>query len=667
MELKEIKGLGEKRIAALNNKGISSGEDLAMYFPKTYYDLNSKDTFKEDGKFKLINSQVISDVKVARIKKNFNYSYVECLDLEGNKFKAVWYNQPYIKNAIKNGDKLYLYGKNSNTKHGYFVVSNFRNHNKIKEGTNLLAVYRTFGGLGQTILTAAIHEAVAGSTLPSFIPKEFEENNLETSYNDAIKIIHNPCSIEELNSAKQRIDIENILPYIKISQDLKNTKSLQKTQKYINFNDIFTRFCTFLPYTLTKSQLQVLEDIKNDMLSSSAMNRLVQGDVGTGKTIVALISLATCVSSGYNAVLIAPTEILAKQHFEEAKKYFQLLGLDVLFLSSSTKTKERREIISAFNSSIPSLLIGTHSCLSDELDMTNTGLLIIDEQHRFGVKQRSAILNKNSTIDFLMLSATPIPRSMSIVYYGGLDISQLNHPPKEKQIQTNIVSQSKEDDMWSFIENKISNGSRVYVVCANIDDNDDDCYQGLSVKSMYETLCKRFSKDIVLMAHGKQDSETENKTLSLFKNSNYKILVSTTIIEVGVDVKDADIMVIVSPEKFGLATMHQLRGRVGRAGQQSYCFCLSRNLNEKSADRIKYFKDNLNGFDIAEYDYKSRGSGNLLGTTQHGKTEDIFGLISLATFNKAKEIFDKLSKEYNTDQVFSNSELFNKLSFKALN
>ena len=299
--------------------------------------------------------------------------------------------------------------------------------------------------------------------------------------------------------------------------------------------------------------------------------------------------------------------------------------------------------------------------------MTNTGLLIIDEQHRFGVKQRSAILDKNSTIDFLMLSATPIPRSMSIVYYGGLDVSLLNSPPKEKQIQTNIVSPQKEDDMWNFIESKIKNGSRVYVVCANIDDNDDDSYQGLSVKSMYDKLSKRFSKDLVLMAHGKQDSETEIKTLNLFRNSDYKILVSTTIIEVGVDVKDADIMVIVSPEKFGLATMHQLRGRVGRAGQQAYCFCLSQNVSEKSADRIVFFKDNLNGFDIAEFDYKSRGSGNLLGTSQHGKTEDIFELISLKTFNKAKELFEKLKENYDTDKVFENSTLFNKLSLKTLN
>ena len=663
MELKDIKGIGEKRIQILKNKGINSGEDLAMYFPKTYYDLNSKETFKEDGKYKLINCEVTGDVKLVRIKKTFNYSYAECTDIENNSFKAVWYNQPYIKNAIKTGDKLYLYGKNSNTKHNYFVVSSFRNHNKIQEGTNLLPVYRTFGGLGQTTLSSIINDAVQEIETPTYLPEFFEEKQFTLSLKKAIKTIHSPNSLEELHSAKERLDIENILPYIKISEDLKNNKNLKKQQKYVNFDDIYNKFCDFLPYKLTDSQLEVLSDIKKDFYSSSPMNRLVQGDVGTGKTIVALITCAVCVKSGYNAVLIAPTEILAKQHYQEATNYFNQLGLNVLFLSSSTKAKERKEIVSIFNSLEPTLLIGTHSCLSDDLDMSRTGLLIIDEQHRFGVKQRSAILDKNSTIDFLMLSATPIPRSMSIVYYGGLDVSLLNNPPKEKQIQTNIVSPQKENDMWNFIENKIQDGSKVYVVCANIDDNDDDFYQGLSVKSMYDKLCKRFSKDIVLMAHGKQDGETENKTLSLFRNSDYKILVSTTIIEVGVDVKNADIMVIVSPEKFGLATMHQLRGRVGRAGQQAYCFCLSQNISEKSADRILFFKENLNGFDIAEFDYKSRGSGNLLGTTQHGKTEDIFELISLNTFNKAKDIYEKLKEEYNTDEVFEKSLLFNKLSY----
>ena len=245
-------------------------------------------------------------------------------------------------------------------------------------------------------------------------------------------------------------------------------------------------------------------------------------------------------------------------------------------------------------------------------------------------------------------------------------MSKLNKPPKEKHIQTNIIKVEKENDMWDFIDKKIQTNSKVYVVCANIDDNDDDDYQNLSVSSMYKILCERFSKEQVLMAHGKQDSETERKTLEKFKNENYKILVSTTIIEVGIDIKEADIIVLVSPEKFGLATLHQLRGRVGRQGQQSYCFCLARNLSENSYDRIKFFKDNLNGFDIAEYDYKSRGSGNILGTSQHGKIENNFDLFSLSTYNKAQDIFEKL-KELKLDQCLYSKDIEEKYKNIALN
>lgn len=665
MELEKIKGLGKKRIEALISKGITSSEELALYFPKTYYDLNSKDAFKEDGKYKLLNVKVVSEVKISRIRKDFSYSYCECLDLENKKFKAIWYNQPYIKNAIKEEDNLFLYGKNSNTKHNYFVVSNFRNQNKITK-TNLLPIYKSIKNLGQSVISSSIDEILKSTKFESLIPEDFNEENLKLTYNEAINIIHNPKNKDELNDAKIRLDIEKILPIIKINNDLKNKKNVQKKQKYADFNDIFNKFCSFLPYTLTNEQQTVLNDILSDLNKSTPMNRLIQGDVGSGKTIIALITALVSLNSGYSSILIAPTEILAKQHYELASSYLSKLGFETYLLTSNSLTQEKKRIYESVHYK-PVLIIGTQACLNEQLDISNVGVVIIDEQHRFGVKQRANLVNRNPNIDLLTLSATPIPRSLSIVYYGGMDISTLDKPPKEKKIQTNIVKPDKEDDLWNFVENKIKNNSKVYVVCANIDDADDDAYQNLSVNSMFKFLCDRFSKDIVLMAHGKQDSETENKTLLKFKNENYKILVSTTIIEVGIDIKDADIIVIVSPEKFGLATMHQLRGRVGRAGQQSYCFCLARNLTENSYDRIKFFKDHLNGFDIADYDYKSRGAGNILGTSQHGKIENVFEYISLNTYKTAKNIFEKLSEEYNTDKIFIENKLFNHLNSISLN
>ena len=665
MELKCIKGLGQKRIETLQEKGIMSVEDLTLYFPKTYYNLNSQDTFKEDGKYKLLNSTVISDVKVVRIKGNFSYSYCECKDISNQTFKAVWYNQPYIKQAINFGDKLYLYGKNSNTKRNYFVVSNYRNHNKVKEGINFLPIYKTFKNIGQTTLCSIIDSALSLINCESLLPIEIEQNYLNFHYNDAIKLLHNPQTEAYLNQAKERVDIEKILPIIKLNDDLKNKKNIKKTQKYTNFNKIYDNFCTFLPYSLTDEQQNVLADIIADMNKTTPMNRLVQGDVGSGKTIIALMAAALSLESGFSAILIAPTEILASQHYNLAKAYFEKLKHETMLLTSSLSTLEKKSVYNTIQTK-PTLIIGTHACLNEQLDISNVGLVVIDEQHRFGVKQRANLVNRNFNLDLLTLSATPIPRSMSIVYYGGMDISTLNKPPKAKQIQTNIIPEQKEDDMWNFIENKIQGESKVYVVCSNIDDNDDDSYLNLSVNSMYKFLCNRFSKDKVLMAHGKLDSELERKTLEKFKNENYKILVSTTIIEVGIDIKEADIIVIVSPEKFGLATMHQLRGRVGRNGQQSYCFCLSRNLNEKSYERIKYFKEHLNGFDIAEFDFTSRGSGNILGTNQHGKIENNFDLFSLSTYNKAQEIFNKL-KEQNLDHHLYSKDIEEKYKNIALN
>lgn len=666
MELKEIKGLGKTRIETLNSHNIFSVEDLIFHFPRFYYDLDNPDTFKEDGKYKLIKATVISPISVVRIRKNFNYSMCKCMDSDGNIFNSIWYNQTYLKNAISEDDTLYLYGKNSQTKKNYFVVSTYKNSKKIKKENGLLPVYKTFKNFGQTIMTESIFSGLEKCEINSILPKEIEKEVFETNINNCLKQIHYPENKDQLQSAKERLDIETLLPFIKFNTELKNKKNCQKVQKYSNFSAIYNQICTFLPFELTNSQKKVIEEIKHDMCNSKTMNRLVHGDVGSGKTVVSMIALAVCVASGYQAMMVAPTEILAKQHFAEFKKYFDQLGLKICYLSRSSSKDERARILTNMKFNIPCLIVGTQACLSDEICSDIMSLIVIDEQHRFGVSQRTRLLSKCKTPDLLMLSATPIPRSMQLAYFGGIDISKIEAPPKAKQIQTNIIKQNKEEDLWNFIEAKIQNNSKVYVVCANIDENDDDSYQGLSAKEFYKTMCKRFGENQVKLAHGKLDSKTEEKILSDFKNGSAKILVSTTIVEVGIDIKEADIMVIISPEKFGLATLHQLRGRIGRAGQQSYCFCLARNLSEESYERIKYFKEHSNGFEIAEYDYESRGAGSIYGTKQHGRIEDIFGYISIETYKKAKQIFEKISENYDTN-FLETSQSYKELSKVSMN
>lgn len=655
MELKSIKGLGNARIEILNNHNIFTAEDLIFHFPKFYYDLDNPQPFSEDGKYKLVKAIVTSEISVVRIRQNFSYSMCKCRDINGHIFNAIWYNQIYLKKAINTGETLYLYGKNSQTKRNYFVVSAYKNQNKIKQENGLLPVYKTFKNFGQNIMTESVSSALKICNINSIFPKNIEQKFCIDEINSALLNIHYPQSFKDLERAKERLDIETIMPFIKFNNELKNKKNQGKTQKYSGFSSIFDKICGFLPYTLTQSQKEVIKEIQSDMYSNLPMNRLVHGDVGSGKTVVSMIALAVCVSSGYQAMLIAPTEILAKQHYTEIKQYFDKLGLKIHFLSGTSSSEERARILTDTRFNVPCLIVGTQACMSDDISSDILSLIVIDEQHRFGVSQRTKLLSKCKTPDLLMLSATPIPRSMQLVYFGSIDVSKIEKPPKDKLIQTNIIKQSKEDDLWAFIETKITQGSKVYIVCANIDETDDDNYQGLSAKEFYKTMCNRFGETQVKLAHGKLDPKAEEKILNSFKNGSAKILVSTTIIEVGIDIKEADIMVIVSPEKFGLATLHQLRGRVGRAGQQSYCFCLARNLSEQSYERIKYFKEHLNGFDIAEFDYNSRGAGSIYGTKQHGRIEDIFGFISIKTYEKAKDIFEKISKKYDTSFLTNNS------------
>ena len=656
MELKDIKGLGTKRIEVLKSHGIFSGEDLVRFFPKSYYDLNNTESFDDDGRYKLIEAKVISDIKVVRIRKTFNYSVCDCLDKNNHIFKAIWYNQTYLKNAIKCDDILYLFGKSSNTKKNYFVVSTFRNKNKISTENGLIPVYRTFGGIGQSVLSSSIKLAFEKADIKSIFPENIENEIFHSQYKKSLFDIHYPETEKILSLAKERIDIEKIMPVIKFNDDIKNKSSQEKLQKYNNFDEIYTHICQILPYQLTNEQKQAVGEIKNDMLSKHSMNRLLQGDVGTGKTVIALIACVVCVKNNYQAMVVAPTEILAKQHFQTMKPFMDELGLKIHFLSGSTKAIDKSKILADLKFGVPCLIVGTQACLSDEIESDKFALLVIDEQHRFGVNQRTKLINKAKNMDLLMLSATPIPRSLSLVYYGGVEISKINNPPLPKQIQTNIIPQNKEDDMWKFIDEKIQSGSKVFVVCANIDEVDDDTYSGLSAKEFYNFLCTKFNKERVRLAHGKLDSKEEEKIIKEFSDGKCDILVSTTIIEVGVDIKDADIIVLVSPEKFGLATLHQLRGRVGRHGNNAYCFCMSRNLNELSYNRLKYFASHSSGFDIAEYDFKSRGAGNIYGTKQHGKIEDIFSYISLETYEKAKQIYHAVSEKYDTSFLLNTPE-----------
>ena len=433
------------------------------------------------------------------------------------------------------------------------------------------------------------------------------------------------------------------MPILAVNEYHKLKSKEIKTHQYEGSALLKSEFEKLLPFSLTPDQQKAIFEIEKDMSSKFSMNRLLQGDVGSGKTVVSFFGAYLAAKSGHQAVIIAPTEILANQHFKTAQKLFEGLNFNITVLTGSTKGMERQIAISNIETGKSKIVIGTHALLSENLVFDDLTYVAIDEQHRFGVAQRAKLKQKGNSPDILVMSATPIPRTLALVVYGNLEISTINNRPKDNNIKTNIVVPSKQDDMWNYIKTKLVTGSKAYVVCSRIDEeNDDDEVLKFSAKNMYDYLCTVFDKNDVALIHGKLSKETQNKTIEKFRTGQVKVLVSTTIVEVGVDVPDADIMVIATPDRFGLATLHQLRGRIGRNGAEAHCFCLADGLNEKSYNRIKYFKDNLNGFDIADFDLKNRGSGSIIGTNQHGKDDGIMANFSVESFRLASEILEQL-------------------------
>ncbi|MBQ8451529.1 MAG: ATP-dependent DNA helicase RecG [Clostridia bacterium] len=647
MELKDLSGIGPAREKSFNENGIFSPYDLINYYPYKYYDFSKTEPYSDDGKARIIKSTVIDNPSIVHVRGKMSFITCKMADEVGHKFNAVWFNQTYLKSTLYLGAELFLFGKNSKTKKNTFNVNLSKFIEKLN-GENFLPVYHSIEKIGQKIIHDAINESLEMLEIPTFVP-----NKLLSKYNlmnirDAYKIIHNPTQNDDeiLSRCKSRIELESLIPILAINDY--NKMMLRETRKssYTKIFGLLEEFEKLIPFKLTYDQIKACHDIENDFLSKFSMNRLLQGDVGSGKTMVALFGAFIALKNGFQSAIIAPTEILASQHFNTAQKIFNNLGFSIVCLTGSQSAQQKNEILSKIERGEANLIIGTHALLSQNINFKNLSFAVIDEQHRFGVEERKMLKNKGITTDILVMSATPIPRSLSLVFYGDLDISKLLSRPHRVNIQTNIVIKSKQNDMWNYIQKKIEQNSKVFVVCAKIDEeNDDDSEIALSAKNMYTFLCKKFDKTQVGLIHGKLSKENQNKVIESFKNGSIKILVSTTIIEVGVDIEGSDILVIASPERFGLATLHQLRGRIGRDGKESNCFCLADNLNEKSFARIAYFKDHTDGFDIAEFDLKTRGAGSVLGTNQHGDDNGLIMRLMSENYSLAREILEQIKKD----------------------
>ena len=489
-------------------------------------------------------------------------------------------------------------------------------------------------------------------TLPNYLLKEYKLEDI----NNATKHIHFPDEFKDFNIARNRLVFEELLTVQLALLELKN--SYNNDIKGIEFskNAKMSDVINTLPFKLTKAQLRVLEEIDNDMESSKNMNRLLQGDVGSGKTVVAMCAAYKAVKSGYQAAIMAPTAILATQHLENFKGILEDLGIRCELLISGITKKKKEDILERLKNGEIDILIGTHAIIEDNVIFKSLGLVVTDEQHRFGVKQRTKIAEKGENPDVLVMTATPIPRTLALILYGDLDISIIDElPPNRKKIETFAVNKSMTDRVNNFIRKQLEEGRQAYIVCPLVEENEEMDLK--SVEKIYETYSKEVFPDYkVDFIHGKMKQKDKDSIMERFKNKEIDVLVSTTVIEVGVDVPNSNIMVIENAERFGLAQLHQLRGRVGRGKYQSYCILKFEGKSDNVRKRMKVMCDTNDGFIISEKDLELRGSGDFFGTMQHGlpefKIANLFedvGILKLVQSVATKILLDdpKLEKQEN--------------------
>lgn len=623
-DVKYIKGVGPNRVKLLNTLNIFTLNDLITYFPRTYEDRGKPKNICEciNGEETLIESVACGRVNEVRLKGKTMYTLV--IRDETGIARAIWFNQSYLKNRFKVGEKYKFYGKINNS-FGKITINSpiFEEEDKNSNTGKIIPIYPLTYNLSQNILRKIIEngiEQVDGKldeTLPQYLIKEY--NLLDI--NSAVKKIHFPSDFNEFKQARNRLVFEELLSMQLALLELKNNYMTDKKGIQFDKNVHMSECINMLPFKLTKAQLRVLEEIDNDMESDKSMNRLLQGDVGSGKTVVAMVAAYKCVKSGYQAAIMAPTAILANQHLESFRDLFDKLDIRCELLTSALTKKKKQELLERLENGEIDVLIGTHAMLEENVKFRNLGLVITDEQHRFGVKQRTTIAEKGKNPDVLVMSATPIPRTLALILYGDLDISIIDElPPNRKVIDTFAVTNNMEDRVNNFIKKQIDLGRQAYVVCPLVDENEEMDLK--SVTKLYDKYKNEVFKEYeVEYIHGKMKSKEKDEIMERFKNGEIQILISTTVIEVGVNVPNASVMVVEDAQRFGLAQLHQLRGRVGRGKYQSYCILKYQGKGETIRKRMKVMCDTNDGFVISEKDLELRGSGDFFGTEQHGLPE----------------------------------------------
>ena len=590
--LEDIKGIGPKSLLALKALNLYTKDDVINYFPYRY-NVYTPVKLREcsEGDTCTITGYVESAAKVFFIRKNLN-KLSFAFNTGSELVNVTIFNRAYLKPNIRIKSYISVIGK-YNRKSNTFMASDIKRSN--------------FKKLVDEILDNTVE---IKSNVPDYLIEKYNFINKK----EAVTNVHKPKDINSLKKADLHLIYEELFTFMLKVSYLKAKNASDGKFNIKSFDeDKVNNFISSLPFNLTDGQMQAVSDIKGDFLSKKKMNRLILGDVGSGKTIVSFIALYMNMLAGYQGVLMAPTEILAVQHFNNMKSLFGD-KLNIQLLTSSTKKGERNKILQNLKNGETQVLIGTHSLLNDELVYNNLGLVITDEQHRFGVNQRQTLQEKGKDVDVLYMSATPIPRTLALTIYGDMDITEIRTKPGgRKEIITKIFKNSELKNVLEKMLDEIKAGHQIYVVAPLIDDEEDEKMNVTSLKDKFDVAFNGMVPTGLL--HGKMKPNQKDEVMNSFKNGDTKILISTTVIEVGVDVKNATMMVIFNAERFGLATLHQLRGRVGRNDMQSYCYLIS----DYDAERLKVLEQSNDGFYISEQDFKLRGGGDIFGIRQSGE------------------------------------------------
>ncbi|SEF67538.1 ATP-dependent DNA helicase RecG [Caloramator fervidus] len=658
MDIQYLKGVGPKIAKYLNSLGIYTIKDAIYYFPRDYEDrTNIKPIYllKNDEMVSLIVEVV--QIYPSRITKTGRTLNKILFKNETGYISGIWFNQSFIKNVFKIGERVFLYGKVTRQS-GEFIMIDPQYEKDYEELPGINPIYSTNKHISQKLFRKIIRNAL------NYLDQEVEEifpESIRKIYNlldikTALINIHFPANKEILEAAKYRLKFEELLIIQLGLFELKKKYSNNTTSYAMPVCKEMKELKEKLPFELTDAQRRVIREILTDMKKNKPMNRLLQGDVGSGKTIISVIALFNCAMNGYQGVLMAPTEILAEQHFTTISEILKYWNIKVALLVGSMSKKEKEDILKGIAQGDISIVVGTHALLQDKVEFKNLALVITDEQHRFGVRQRAALVNKGYNPHVLVMTATPIPRTLALFMYGDMDISIIDQlPPGRQKVETYFVRPNMREKVYEFVKKELDKGRQAYVICPLVEESEK--LEAESVVEMAESLKNDLLKDYSIgILHGKMSSNEKDEIMRKFKQNEIKVLVSTTVVEVGVNVPNATIIVIENAERFGLAQLHQLRGRVGRGNFKSYCILIADAKTDEALERMKIMTKTNNGFEIAEKDLMIRGTGEFFGTKQHGlpelKIANIFKDIDIlkVTRDLAKELIEKNSlyqEEYN--------------------